>query len=142
MDVKYIQLSLVALVTLCLSFLLQKASAIECFECNSRDPVYGARCKDSPKSLMALPQFYKNCSQESGRCRKIQQEVDTDERIIRQCAINNHTELGCFERAGTYKIKMNYCECDTDGCNSASYTSVSIATVICFATGFMLFMVL
>lgn len=68
--------------------------------------------------------------------------VDTDERIIRQCAINNHTELGCFERAGTYKIKMNYCECDTDGCNSASYTSVSIATVICFATGFMLFMVL
>ncbi|XP_061182128.1 uncharacterized protein LOC133190485 [Saccostrea echinata] len=140
MDVKNMQLFLIALVTLCLTFLLQKTSAIECFECNS---LYTAQCKDSPGSLMSNPQYYKNCSSESYRCRKIQQEVDKDEvRIIRQCAIANHTELGCFERAGTYKIKMFYCECEGNGCNSAPHTTLSIATVFYFAIGFLLCMVL
>lgn len=52
------------------------ASAIECFECNSRDPDpnIADKCKNSPASLMSMPQYYKNCSDASARCRKIQQE--------------------------------------------------------------------
>lgn len=52
------------------------ASAIECFECNSRDPDpnIADKCKNSPSSLMSMPQYYKNCSDVSARCRKIQQE--------------------------------------------------------------------
>lgn len=52
------------------------ASAIECFECNSRDPDpnIADKCKNSPSSLMSMPQYYKNCSDASARCRKIQQE--------------------------------------------------------------------
>lgn len=52
------------------------ASAIECFECNSRDPDpnIADKCKNSPSALMSMPQYYKNCSDASARCRKIQQE--------------------------------------------------------------------
>lgn len=59
------------LYTLCFT-----ASAIECFECNSRDPDpnIADKCKNSPASLMSMPQYYKNCSDASARCRKIQQE--------------------------------------------------------------------
>lgn len=64
--------------------------------------------------------------------------VDKDERIIRQCAIAVDSELGCLIRTGTYKIKMEYCECDADGCNSAPNTHVSIATVFSILMGILL----
>eukprot|EP00105_Crassostrea_gigas_P018824 XP_011437046.1 PREDICTED: uncharacterized protein LOC105335069 [Crassostrea gigas] len=141
MDVKYLQLSLLALVTLCFTFLFQKASAIECFECNSRDPDpnIADKCKNSPASLMSMPQYYKNCSDASARCRKIQQEVDKDERTIRQCATTLNNVVGCFKRTGTYKIKMEYCECDADGCNSAPRISLSIATAFSLMMGVLLY---
>ncbi|XP_078318975.1 UPAR/Ly6 domain-containing protein crok-like [Crassostrea virginica] len=140
MDVKYIQLSVLAAITLCFTFLTQRASAIECFECSSKDPDpnIAEKCKNSPGSLTSLPQYYKNCSDASKRCRKITQEVDKDERIIRQCAIAVDSELGCLKRTGTYKIKMEYCECDADGCNSAFNTHVSIATVFSIFMGILL----
>lgn len=64
--------------------------------------------------------------------------VDKDERTIRQCATTLNNVVGCFKRTGTYKIKMEYCECDADGCNSAPRISLSIATAFSLMMGVLL----
>lgn len=44
--------------------------------------------------------------------------VEGEYRIIRSCASSGRKNQ-CYGRTGTANIKLEYCECDTDNCNSA-----------------------
>ncbi|KAK3089345.1 hypothetical protein FSP39_002902 [Pinctada imbricata] len=89
---------------------------------------------DNPDSLKGSNETYMECPSDHKRCRKITQEVEDDYRVIRQCALNG--EVGCLQRTGTRKIKLEYCECVGDGCNSAiglSAPSILLSVIAFFA---------
>ena len=45
--------------------------------------------------------------------------VEGDYRVVRTCATGGRPDDGCVARAGTRNIKLWYCECRGDGCNTA-----------------------
>jgi len=45
--------------------------------------------------------------------------VEGDYRVVRTCATGGRPEDGCVARTGTSRIKLWYCECLGDECNSA-----------------------
>ena len=59
-------------------------------------------------------------------------------RYIRQCATEGeldgahpNQDCYCYDRIGTYRVKMKYCHCKVDGCNTASGSQIStIVTVL------------
>ena len=54
--------------------------------------------------------------------------VEGDTRIVRQCGHDYGTRKPntCVDRTGTHKIKIKYCICTGEACNSASSLSTSI----------------
>lgn len=44
--------------------------------------------------------------------------VEGEYRVIRSCATSGRINQ-CYGRTGTANIKLEYCECDTNKCNSA-----------------------
>lgn len=60
-------------------------------------------------------------------------------RYIRQCASGG--EIGaydgrvCKDRIGTSGVKMTYCHCSTEGCNSASAWNVPVLLMVGAFTG-------
>jgi len=101
---------------------------LQCYECNSADQYEGKDCEDKTK----LGNFIVNCSDhtkidgiEYKYCRKLTQQVDKDYRIVRQCAASAKGSR-CVDRTGTKAIKITYCECEGNLCNSANSFSVNI----------------
>ena len=47
--------------------------------------------------------------------------VEGEGRIVRQCASEARLER-CTERTGTKHIKVSYCECEGDRCNTAPHS--------------------
>ena len=54
--------------------------------------------------------------------------VQGDYRVVRSCAIEGRLDR-CVDRTGTKAVKVKYCECEGDGCNSASGVIASVLTV-------------
>lgn len=53
-------------------------------------------------------------------------------RYIRQCAREGELDGGhmnqdwnCFDKIGTYRVKVKYCHCIVDGCNAAAHVKLS-----------------
>lgn len=52
-------------------------------------------------------------------------------RFIRQCAregeldaSNPRQDWSCYDQLGTYRVKVKYCHCKVDGCNTGSVTNL------------------
>jgi hypothetical protein len=94
-----------------------------CYNCNSSPDYDGKDCEgDSPK----LEPFSVNCTErgindqvEYKYCRKTVQDVEGDYRVVRSCATGGRVGE-CIDRTGTKEIKITYCECEGNLCNSAN----------------------
>lgn len=67
-------------------------------------------------------------------CRKTTQLVEGKTRVIRGCGWIRNTgytkDRQCYMRTGTKEVLVYHCSCNTDGCNTASRSTVSIATML------------
>ncbi|CAH1795249.1 unnamed protein product [Owenia fusiformis] len=110
--------------------LVEQGESISCYECNSGpDRKFDGNACEDP---FGIPNsFLVNCTETYGEgyslCRKMDQDIKGDTRTIRQCAKGGPEK--CVLRTGTHKIKIQYCQCSGDGCNSASSLSISVATL-------------
>lgn len=109
------------------AYSIQAGLAIMCWECNSH---YDKNCADpfgnetfaltdcNQRDLEHFPQ------QKASVCRKIMQKVRDDYRFVRGCGwLSSEKEsTDCFKRAGTFNVLIQYCSCDSDGCNTAPHT--------------------
>jgi hypothetical protein len=113
----------------------ENALGIKCHICNSGDQYEGKECEElsSDKFLMDCNEFgEKNNFPEyinATMCRKMDQTVQDDYRVVRSCAQTGRTDR-CIERTGTRNIKVTYCECDTEGCNTAAELTIPVFTVL------------
>ncbi|KAK6187854.1 hypothetical protein SNE40_005788 [Patella caerulea] len=109
---------------------IESGLALKCYECNS---FTDQACKSIGEDTI-VPLI--TCPTNSTGCRKVEQRLtyDGDEhiRFYRQCASSVEPKR-CIERSGTLGVKMFYCNCDGDGCNSGSTVTLSLAL---FATSF------
>jgi len=112
------------------------SDAIKCHQCSSykdadcADPFFFPDQPEVPKTN----QYLQECKDDSDPtkeffCRKIYQNVRGDERVIRSCGWERDEKRDCYatvlEEYNTY-----VCQCDKDGCNSASMFSVSSLAVM------------
>ncbi|KAF6031283.1 hypothetical protein EB796_010406 [Bugula neritina] len=56
-------------------------------------------------------------------------------RYIRQCAKegeldanNPRQDWSCYDKLGTYRVKVKYCHCKVDGCNTAT-SNIHVSTI-------------
>jgi len=118
----------------------QNASSLFCYQCNSAEGMEGQSCSSSSKD--ALAPFYKACpvdGKDYTRCRKMDQTVEGESRVIRSCATIGAGDFSgerCVDRVGTNRVKVQYCECNnqspTTPCNSAHQQRISSAPVMAF----------
>jgi len=114
--------------------------AISCFVCNSNENYEGEKCWNLTPADAGKPDFYyKDCKLEEQvpgknftRCRVQVQSFGDETRIIRSCATPeiHESKTDCIDRTGTSKIKLRYCECEKDGCNSAMTVYASVITLV------------
>ncbi|TGZ70113.1 hypothetical protein CRM22_003370 [Opisthorchis felineus] len=97
---------------------LISATSLECVVCDSYTS--GKLCSEWDQFSLI-----KDCSQEPHinsskpmSCRKIDQTVDNEDSVIRQCS-NVVNQDGCIDRIGVKGVRMRYCHCKTDLCNGA-----------------------
>ncbi|KAL8601462.1 hypothetical protein ACOMHN_000404 [Nucella lapillus] len=102
---------------------VQEGLSLSCVQCNSFSR---ADCDTNPMA------YANECDQNATSCRKMEQEIyyedDYQVRTIRQCAFESGP-MDCMERTGTYRIKIHYCHCMGDDCNSAGHLSISALLV-------------
>jgi hypothetical protein len=132
--------ALLQIIVIAIAF--SSGDALECYQCNSAVNYEGEECKTvvrydntstAPKSHLLKP-----CVEDSKdthkyeRCRVIVQDVDGEERVIRSCATwpDHNKPNRCIDRTGTAKIKIQYCECEGDGCNGSSALFASALTLV------------
>ena len=67
-------------------------------------------------------------------------------RFIRQCAkegeldiSNPRQDWSCYDKLGTYRVKVKYCHCKVDGCNTASNILPSYTIAVIVPTILLLF---
>jgi len=87
--------------------------------------------KGAPKSGT---DFLKDCpANTAGKehfCRKIYQNVRGDERVIRSCGwVKDDRERDCYSTV-LEEYNTDVCACKTDGCNSATTSSISVIAVL------------
>ncbi|KAJ8318242.1 hypothetical protein KUTeg_003333 [Tegillarca granosa] len=105
------------ILTLLISFIKEGVSIV-CYKCNSH--IHYNDCKD-----------IKTLSEE--------RRIGNDTRIIRQCAVLGEDDGKCTLKTGTKNIKMEYCECNKDLCNSAlHYTANYYSVLTLFVLPFLL----
>lgn len=137
MNSLYISFGLCALV---LVLSAQSGQAIQCHICNSGSQYEGEECADP----MTTDQFLEDCNAyglennfpqyvNASLCRKMYQTVQSDVRIVRSCAQAGRTDR-CVERTGTKNVKATYCECEGDGCNTASTMTLPVITLLLSAS--------
>lgn len=105
--------------------LIKEGLGIECYMCNSNrmmpdcDKISTLSAEQRKPYVTKCWQLPDGRSRNYTMCRTIKQEVNGDTSTIRQCATAG-AQNSCTRKTGTHKIKMEYCECDTDLCNMAS----------------------
>lgn len=125
-----------ALFALVLVLSVQNGQALKCHVCNSGANYDGEKCADP----MDTDEFLVDCNEvgleqnipeyvNATLCRKMGQQIQEDWRVVRSCAQNGRTDR-CVDRSGTKEVKVTYCECEGDGCNSASAISLSVVSLL------------
>jgi len=116
--------------------LIDTGSSLDCHQCNSyehahcADPFYHADdVTKEPKTkeyLLPCPDDGKDYF-----CRKIYQNVRGDERVIRSCGYirDDRQDRDCYTTV-LEEYNTLVCQCDGDGCNSASMYKVSTVAVV------------
>lgn len=107
-----------------------KSSAIECYQCGSllqADPA----CEDP---FNAIGVSTTTCL---GSCTKVKGMRGDVQIILRGCSLLPLTE-NCAEETQS-GVEVNACACNSDRCNSATTTSVSMATILVVAVASFLF---
>lgn len=120
-----------------LVLLAQESEAIKCFVCNSYKGYEGEACDGKPSDKYLVDCSTIDTPASGGNytmCRKIAQTIEDDYRIVRQCAVDGRKNA-CAERTGTKDVKVSYCECTGDGCNTASSAFVSTALIFSLVAG-------
>merc|ERR1711923_353802 len=139
MNSKLVTSAATLLLLLCL---VETGSGIKCHQCNSyddyhcADPFYYADSPDKPKT----DKFLKDCPDDGKTyfCRKIFQNVRSDERIIRGCGyIPDDKGRECYTTV-LEEYNTEVCACDTDGCNSASMFQLSGAVLSAVSLAYLL----
>uniref|UniRef100_A0A1Q3EZY7 Putative conserved secreted protein n=1 Tax=Culex tarsalis TaxID=7177 RepID=A0A1Q3EZY7_CULTA len=127
-----------------ITFAVQMAFSIKCWECRSdSDP----KCADPfDNSTLSITDCRQVESKEhlpgvrATMCRKIRQKVHGEWRYFRSCAFMGEPgiegdERFCLMRSGTYNIFMEYCTCNSkDGCNTGVQFGPKLLTVGFLAT--------
>jgi len=106
---------------------VQIGEALQCHVCNSGKQYDGATCDDP----IGPTQHVETCDTKKGNysmCRKVRQDVDGDVRIIRSCALTGQNR--CIDRTGTKNLKITYCQCEGETCNTAAATYQSTLTLL------------
>lgn len=116
---------------------IESGYGIKCFVCNSYHQ------QDCGDWFDNATHSVHECDKDQDRCRKIVQQIKVEDewqvRYIRQCASGG--EIGaydgrvCRDRIGTSGVKMTYCHCSTEGCNSASAWNVPVLLMVGAFTG-------
>jgi len=124
---------LVQIIIIAMAF--SSGEALKCFVCNSGAEYHGDDCKNIQpydNKTQSTPAFLTTCDANHLRCRVIVQDVEGESRIVRSCATWPDTTKPnrCIDRTGTSKIKIQYCECEGDGCNSSSALYASALTLL------------
>ncbi|XP_013789223.1 uncharacterized protein LOC106473089 [Limulus polyphemus] len=122
-------------------------AAIKCWHCNS---IYDPYCNDPfDNSTLALIDCNKIFlphlpNTTASLCRKVIQKVNNDYRYIRDCGwlTDEYRMMDCTERAGINQNLIQYCNCNTNGCNKASFIQLSVialgASVIASITRYII----
>lgn len=108
--------------------------ALHCWECNSKIDSECANVPRGPQDVSKLPdnirRFYVDCDKKSdisgGKspfCRKNEQEIERETRIIRGCGFESAGKE-CYKTANP-PVKTFVCECREDGCNRSSSATLS-----------------
>lgn len=103
--------------------LIERGLSIKCYSCNSSPFQSGNDCAELPDKT----QFEVDCDlfkKNYTKCRKVVQSVGREVTVVRQCA-SLGDEDGCESRAGTRDVKMKYCHCSKNLCNTASHMASS-----------------
>lgn len=113
------------------------ATPISCYQCNSADGMEGPTCATGDVS--ELTPYLKPCPTDSEvytRCRKMEQNVEGESRIIRSCATAGASAVSedrCIDRVGTIRVKVKYCECfnksPQEPCNTANQQISSVSVM-------------
>jgi len=109
--------------------------AIQCYVCNSGERYDGESCSDKAK----LDPYLFECAEwavtndfpefaNATLCRIQHQTVGSESRIVRSCALEGRVDR-CVERTGTKDVKVTYCQCEGDKCNTGSAVFASVLTV-------------
>ncbi|ELT89990.1 hypothetical protein CAPTEDRAFT_198213 [Capitella teleta] len=112
------------------------ADSLHCYVCNNHKDYQGKEC-DAPEEHEDT--LLKNCADEGiinkmnyTMCRKMVQEVEGETRVVRTCA--THGKPGsCVERTGTKQVRVEYCECEGDKCNSGTHNAPQVILSTCVA---------
>eukprot|EP00918_Siedleckia_nematoides_P034330 GHVU01074650.1.p1 GENE.GHVU01074650.1~~GHVU01074650.1.p1 ORF type:complete len:138 (-),score=4.78 GHVU01074650.1:2025-2438(-) len=95
----------------------QSGLSISCHVCNSAFQYEGDSCAPP----IVGKKYVQNCDSIGANytmCRTVEQTVNGEYRMIRQCA--KAGKASCVERAGTKGIKIKYCACTGNDCNTAT----------------------
>jgi len=114
----------------------ESAGPLRCYQCNSGDGYDGPACDPDEIDEEFKSRYLHPCSTDDGleynHCRKIVQTVEGETRVVRSCATEGKggDEDRCVDRVGTIRIKIKYCECYDNECNSAPEQNVIMTSLI------------
>ncbi|KAK0425712.1 hypothetical protein QR680_009334 [Steinernema hermaphroditum] len=105
------------------------ASALQCFTCNSKQhPECNSHYERHLKACQPLS-FGKFANKEAIGCRKIEQDINGEISIVRECAYTGEKFDG-KKISGTSGVTLYLYQCSGDRCNAAPALSTSLAVAI------------
>jgi len=132
MEAKLLLPSVAAILLLCL---VDQGTGIKCYKCNSyEDPLCVDPFSHPNGDIKSMGDHEEECDADTPEkehfCRKIYQNVRGEERVIRGCGwIKDDKQRPCYTTV-LEEYNTEVCQCDTELCNSATLSSISVLTIL------------